>query len=433
MAQQSTQSTDWCFTLNVDGEAMMVELWKRIRDVVENSNKFVYCRMQMEKGKEGGNLHVQGFLVCKTRTRWSTLSRLFGIDRFHWELRKGTRVQADEYCRKLDTRVMELEERECETEFQWGELPVPKQRGRQSATEQILEEIRDRIETTGKMPPTSEIPASILFSPYYSKMVQYAGNFVSYLEMKKRMHQALVLYGASGVGKSYAAVEIAQEVFGVDKILKITVTDHSRLWFPDASNKPDARCLIIDELQWGTVAQDQFKALLSGDMVYLEVKGSNRINTFEQIIITTNDDPKKWGAKKTLMADGTWDVDTGAPALNFNDHYIATQRRFKALNCTTVDGENLEEKRHNIRCWLRAELEWAMPAQAAAIQEEDRLIGEGACSQRAGFLFDVEELEKEAEEEAWTPRLEEHEEEEDDGRLRRTEATWHLNSNDENN
>ncbi len=432
----TSQTTDWCFTLNAEDKGMLVYLWGKIVDTVSNSGKFTYCRMQVEKGSEGGNLHIQGFLIYKSRTRWGTLSRLFGCDRFHWEARKGTRMEADEYCKKADTRVQDLGEEypNFETEFTWGELPIPKKVGKPSQKETLLEFFREEIDREGRMVDHSKLPASILFDQTLERMCIYAANNTSYVEMKKRNRKALVLHGASGAGKSYTAALVAEDIFGTSGVLKITVNDHSRLWFPPVSVKPNAKILIIDEFQWGSVAQDQVKALLSGDAPMLEVKGGYRPNTFEQIIITTNDCPKKWGVRPTKNENGVWVRDETDQALQWDDHYIAVQRRFVAFNCSEA-GTTPEERHEAIEAWLRDALSWGLPAAAAAAVEEDRMIGEGACSQAAGFLYDVEEMEKECEE-PWTPRLEDGEDVpsdgEDEGRLRRSNAKSNLLEEDEN-
>lgn len=428
----TTQTADWCFTVNVEDEGMLIDIWSRIQEAVMNSGKFEYCRMQVERGSEGGNLHIQGFIVYKSRTRWSTLSRIFGCDRIHWEPRKGSRKEADDYCRKAETRVVSLGEeyRDFKTEFTWGELPMPKKVGKPTQKDTLLEFFREEIDKEGKMVDQSKIPASILFDQTLERMCIYAANNISYVEMKKKNRKALVLHGASGAGKSYTAALVAEDIFGVAGVLKITVNDHSRLWFPPITVKPNARVLIIDEFQWGSVAQDQVKALLSGDAPMLEVKGSYRPNTFEQIIITTNDCPRKWGVKPTKNENGEWVRDETNQALQWDDHYIAVQRRFTALDCSNA-GTTPEERHAAIESWLRDALSWGLTQKKAIEQEEQRLIGEGACSQRAGYLFDLDELEEQAAEAgSWTPNLEEQEEE---GRLHRCDATSNLLGDDDEN
>lgn len=423
----TTQSTDWCLTYNCQDEVEAMRAWTSIVDGVANSGKFLYCRMQFERGTEGGNLHIQGFFILKSRSRWSTVNRWLDIEGGHWETRKGSREQAAAYCKKEETRVKNLEGFEgIKTEWEWGEIPKKLSLTKMSGRDTLLEAVREEIDSGGKV-EAEKLPACILFDQVYEKMVSYAANNTSYLEMKNRMRKALVLHGDAGVGKSYSAVKIAEEIFGIPKVLKITVTSRDRLWFPDLRYKPEAEILIIDEFQWGTVVADQFKALLSGDAPMVEIKGGFRPNTFKQIIITTNDDPRIWGVKpKKDALSGQWVRDADDEALRWDDHYKAVQRRFEAFNCNDL-GKDLTVAHAKIESWLREKLSWGLSIEEAEKEEEDRLVGEGAASQRMGVVYDVDEEEGDpgSSQEPWTPNLEE------DGRLHRCDATSNLLGDDD--
>lgn len=420
--------TDWCFTWNFGTEQMLIAGWRQITDAVENSGKFSYVRMQVEKG-ESGNLHIQGFAIMKSRSRWATINRWIGVGGAHWEVRKGSREEADQYCRKTDTRVLNLE---CNptfrTEYEFGELPKPRKIGRPSSKEAILEDIREEIDMTGEMPEQSKIPASILFDQVYDRILVYASNSKSYVETTLQMRKTLVLHGAAGIGKSFTAAKVAEEIFGIAGVLKLTVTDRARLWFPPNVIKPKARVLILDEFHWGSIAADQFKALLSGDAPILDVKGGYRTNNFVQIIITTNDNPRKWGVPARRSADGNWIADETDPALVYNDNYQAVQRRFVSLDCSQLGEEG--EARRMMEVWLRDHLSWGLTQHEAAAAEVRRRIGEGAASQRLGCLDGIE---SDDDDRVWTPRTPEIEDGEDapsdvddEGRLRRSDATLRL-------
>lgn len=424
--------TDWCMTWNFETEQALIAGWRQLTDAVENSGKFSYVRMQVERG-DAGNLHIQGFVIMRTRSRWATINRWIGVAGAHWEVRRGSREDADKYCRKTDTRVLNLEcNPRFKTEYEFGELPKTKKLGRPSSREACLEDIRDEIDVTGELPTQSKIPASILFDGVYDRIAIYASNSKSYVEGVQQMRKTLVLHGSAGVGKSYSAVKIAEEVFGVDGVLKITVTDRARLWFPPNIIKPNAKCLIIDEFHWGSIAADQFKALLSGDAPILDVKGGYRTNNFIQIIVTTNDNPRMWGAPSRRTEEGRWVADPDDPALVFNDNYKAVQRRFVALDCGALgEGQRAWEA---IEFWLRDHL-YPEDGRAAAAAELRRRIGEGAAAQPLGFLSEESEDEGDpgSSQEPWTPRtpvIEDGEDAlsdvEDEGRLRRSDATSRL-------
>lgn len=58
-----------------------------------------YMIYQEEIG-EGGTYHYQGYLETSTRTTINILKGLEGLERAHFESRKGTQAQAVEYCSK---------------------------------------------------------------------------------------------------------------------------------------------------------------------------------------------------------------------------------------------------------------------------------------------------------------------------------------------
>lgn len=432
---------DWCFTHNVDTEAEAVAVIRHLVDTVKNTDagrELEYFRFQLERGEKEQHLHLQGFLVSKKRVRFQQLDKLLGIQIKHWEGRKGSRAEADAYVRKTDTRVLALETSNIDTEFTWGE--IPRRAVKKAKTDEILEEIRADIDSNGELPSLNKIPASILFSGTMEKMGAYIGNGVSYLEAKKNNHKALVLHGKSGVGKSYSAVKVAEKIFGVDGVLKITVTDAGRLWFPPITVKPKAVCLIVDEFHWNRISPDLFKAILSGDATMLDVKGGYRPNLFKQVIITTNDDPKRWAWPWERNAETgknePVNYDVNDPALRVFDNYQAVQRRIESLDCTNVDWLGEEGGWASIEIWLEDKLSWALPKEKAERVEEEKKIGEGACAQRLGSLEGWEEEMEDGEPEAKTPRLDDDEgaspaDVQDEGRLRRSNATSNLLGSDE--
>lgn len=423
------QSTDWCFTYNVQEQQDAIEALKQIKNFCEKSGEIVFLRVQAERGEEGGNLHLQGFLITKSRKRWSTLNRVLALSGAHWEPRKGTREQAAAYCSKMETRVGFFNYEDYPTEYTYGELPQRKRTARTSQKELYLEDVKEDIECNGTMPKLKEMPASIIFSGVVDRIGTYLGNTVSYTEMKDHMHTALVLHSKAGIGKSYTAVKIAEEIFGVEGVLKTTVNDRNRLWFPPMIVKPEARCCVIDEFHWGSIATDQFKSLLSGDAPFLETKGGHRLNLFEVVIITTNDDPHKWGAPYKKDGEGRWvPDDEDDEALNKNDNYKAIQHRIICLDCTQVgwlsEGQDTyAESWAFMETWLRDKLSWA----ATPAADLRRRIGEGAASQP------LPDLEEEAEEPVVkTPRLGTWGEgEEGLSPIQRTDAVSHLASDNE--
>ena len=98
---------NWVFTLNNPPAGF---------DLVDHEAT-KYGTYQRERG-ENGTEHIQGYLVFKTVKSLETLKRI--IPRAHWEIRKGTHIEARDYCQKEDTKIGET--------VTWGIEPRPGKR-----------------------------------------------------------------------------------------------------------------------------------------------------------------------------------------------------------------------------------------------------------------------------------------------------------------
>lgn len=88
MSQKDKQARNLCFTLNnyTDDEY----------EVISNI-ECAYIVIGKEVG-ESGTPHLQGYVEFKGGKRFSTLKKI--CERIHWEVRRGTAVQASDYCKK---------------------------------------------------------------------------------------------------------------------------------------------------------------------------------------------------------------------------------------------------------------------------------------------------------------------------------------------
>lgn len=116
------QTKYWCFTINnytQDDEQRLEDLFP---------DKVDYIIYGLEKG-EAGTPHIQGYLELKKRARLSGVKLLIG-PRAHAEPRRGTSIQASEYCKK------EGDYREL------GQASSP-QPGRRTDLDRVVQDIRD--------------------------------------------------------------------------------------------------------------------------------------------------------------------------------------------------------------------------------------------------------------------------------------------------
>lgn len=94
---RNTKARNYVFTLfNFD----LNDLSRKI----ESADWVKYCVYQLEQCPESSRQHLQGYIELNSPTRVGRIKTLLG-DSVHLEKRRGTRDQARDYCRKLDTRI----------------------------------------------------------------------------------------------------------------------------------------------------------------------------------------------------------------------------------------------------------------------------------------------------------------------------------------
>lgn len=79
-----------------------------------------YVVYQLEVGAEGTE-HYQGYMELSGKHSFKKLHSIYGLERAHFETRRGSAAQAITYCTKKDTRV--------DGPWEWGE---PKEQGKVS-------------------------------------------------------------------------------------------------------------------------------------------------------------------------------------------------------------------------------------------------------------------------------------------------------------
>lgn len=107
-------SRNWVFTLNnplfpgPDGEFIEEDFPPEsggpLEPVLQGISKLRYCIYQLEMG-ESGTLHFQGYAEFTSPVRFSVFNDAGQLAHAHFEPRRGTREQARDYCRKLDTQL----------------------------------------------------------------------------------------------------------------------------------------------------------------------------------------------------------------------------------------------------------------------------------------------------------------------------------------
>ena len=116
------RTKDWLFTINNPTEADLPVY------LAEDMNYLVY---QRERGEDGTE-HYQGFIQFKSSKVLRTVKRVSFLTRSHLEPRRGTSLEASNYCQKTDTRI--------DGPYVYGELVSQGQRTDLTSMKKLIDE-----------------------------------------------------------------------------------------------------------------------------------------------------------------------------------------------------------------------------------------------------------------------------------------------------
>lgn len=169
----SEQSKFWCYTINNyrDNDCDAIDLW----DTAYN----VYGK---EIGPATGTPHLQGYVIFKTNKRLAAVKKLNAYA--HWEVAKGTPIQASDYCKK-DKQFMEC-----------GALPASKGSGNKERWDLAKEAAKE-----GRL---DDIPSEI-FMRFYRTIKEIKKDYMVKPEALSGCC-GLWIYGPSGTGKSHSVI-----------------------------------------------------------------------------------------------------------------------------------------------------------------------------------------------------------------------------------
>jgi len=251
---------NWCFTLNnASFNAPTTDSAPEVR----------YMVWQEEKGLEG-TTHLQGYVELVKPMRMQAVKRVLGINGAHLETRKGTRDQARDYCMKEETRVS--------GPWEYGEWSSSGQ-GRRSDLISACKILED-----------SGLPTLIASHPEVFVKYHRGLQALQFYKDKERSQKlrtvrTYVIWGATGVGKTHAAMVMDCPKFKLDMS-----ANGSTLWWDGYQSEP---VLVVDDF-YGWVPFGKLLNLLDIYPLRLDVKGAHAWAAWEVIIITSNKPPEDW-------------------------------------------------------------------------------------------------------------------------------------------
>ena len=248
-------SRRWCFTLN-----------NPERDDLVFPDNVRYAIWQRERGEEGTE-HLQGYIELAKPQRLSWCKNV--IARAHFEIARGTRDQARDYCRKSDTRVA--------GPFEFGEW---KSGGQGSRTD--LNAVKALIDDGAGEQEIAEGHFSTWCRNYrafreYKRIKTEARNWPCDVE---------VLWGEPGTGKSRKALE----------------ENPGAYWKPKGNwwdGYEQQEVVVIDEF-YGWLPYDFLLRLCDRYPLNVEVKGGTAAFVAKKIVFTSNKHPDDWYQKENL-------------------------------------------------------------------------------------------------------------------------------------
>lgn len=257
------QARTWCFTqfASDEGDALNPELWPHMR----------YCIFQLELS-ETGRPHYQGYVEFGQPKRLGALQKMDGLEGAHFEQRKGTRDQARNYCRKLETRISEPEV--------YGDWLA-------GVTDKIDHFAMKELIKEGKSDKEIYEDHPHFYIRYHQVLPKVR---MMYAAPRENKTHVTLIYGSPGCGKTHYANNLVPNAYWKQP--------HTKWWDGYSGNQD----IVIDDFK-GWLAYTHMLRIMDKYPLMVEVKGSNLNFNPPKLVITcstlpwtwySNDVPFKW-------------------------------------------------------------------------------------------------------------------------------------------
>jgi len=255
---RSPRSRNWVFTLNnpsglLDG------------DYLDWMDKITYLCYGEETG-DSGTPHFQGYVEWNEKATLKTCKDF--LYEAHWEPRRGTQMEAINYCKKEGDPLL------------FHEHGTLKQQGKRTDLEEMY---KDALSLMSLSELQDKHPSNYM---RYPKAVDRVRFNATVNKTRTRMPTVAVLYGSTGTGKTHYCTTNSPDAY----ILESPSSKNGTLWW-DGYDFHDT--VIVDEF-YGWIKFSKLLRICDKYNCKVEIKGGTTALLAENFYFTSNSHPATW-------------------------------------------------------------------------------------------------------------------------------------------
>lgn len=267
------KSKQWTYTINNPTPALRERL--PVLHVV-SPGQIEYHVFQYEAAPGTGTLHVQGFICFAGRKQRSTVSALLGGNP-HLEVTRGSPVENRVYCSSPEKR----HEAYADYLFEWGTLPAAHN----------ISGPKDEMLAVKRLLEAGERPDAIAREDIYFANVArhhkfYDRYYNSVADGRKSRPYVFVFYGATGMGKTFAAEQFKNAYF-------VPTGSSGTTWF-DGFDPRKHQTVVFNEMHGSRMQLSSLLELMDKHEMEVNKKGSYVKFNPKCIVFTSNLPPNQW-------------------------------------------------------------------------------------------------------------------------------------------
>lgn len=226
-------------------------------DIDEIAKKCKYIIIGREIGSESEKPHDQGYIEFASCKKWKTICKI--LPRASLFPRKGTALQASEYCKK---------------DLKWEERGTMSQQGKRND----LADAMDLVRTQSVRAVRDELPG--VFLRYQRSLMAAQQSFFEDRSADFREVKVYLYWGEPGTGKTRASGVGREDVFVLPPI-----SASGAVWFDGYRGQTT---LVIDEYVPDRLNREWLLRICDGHQLPLPVKGSMTYALWTTVIFTSN-------------------------------------------------------------------------------------------------------------------------------------------------